>query len=750
MMYRKPSRLSSMLSWRVVGSLARLAPAAVLPFVLPWRYLAASLPELMVLGAIGIARLIVLRREHRMGEQWRWSPLFQAVTGISWGILIVLIIRVDATWATSRSGLWLIGGLLIWLVSFGAAGVRPIGSGLFLGSLGALVTGVALWAYPEPSGLFGVLSVADTIGALVFGVSLGCWWVLQAPARFDAFSMPGLTVPLDWRTDTRGRLLAPSPDLADLLPGLALARGSGDPNASMTLSYALNAPHVPMPDDDAIQHRLDARRTFGDHLQRVVGVDGAARWLLVSGDPVMTGSRFDGFRGRVRDVTRVVSAHRDVARRSAFDPLTGLASREAFFDDLAAHCVDGTPHALILFAFSGFRAINTELSHQVGDWLIEVMAQRLVGAVDANAVIGRVSGNCFAVLQPIEPGGAILLADRFEAVLRAPCLIDGMRLTVRVATGVAIYPEQGDTPETLFRRADLALLMASDNQVSGPVLFTESLERDYVGEIRLGGELARAIDTGEIEIALQPILDAGTGVLFAAEVLLRWPRPDQQAIAPHRVIALAEATGQIEVLGSYILREACFVAAEWDTPMHISVNLSPQQLTGGRFVDDLRAILAETGLAPRYLLLEVTEGVFLGAGPDVRDQLEAIRAMGVALMLDDFGTGFSSLIYLRDFETDGIKLDAGFIRDLPDASRSRAIVEAVQKLTCDLGMQLIAEGVETRAQSDWLLQHGIALQQGYYFAKPCTPEDFQARLAHARTLVAGTTAPADPAAQSGT
>jgi diguanylate cyclase (GGDEF)-like protein len=375
--------------------------------------------------------------------------------------------------------------------------------------------------------------------------------------------------------------------------------------------------------------------------------------------------------------------------------------------------------ALLLIDLDSFKGINDNLGHLAGDKVLRTVADRLQGSIRPGDIAARIGGDEFAVLlSGAGEAEALAIADRLTGSLAEFMLVETLAIRPSGSIGIALSPEHGTDEETLMRRADLALYRAKERGKNAACLFEFEFEREHLGRIRLQAELSSALDDGQVFLAYQPIVDVCTGEIVSVEALVRWRHPTRGLLSADVFVPIAEQSDLMERLGEHVLRLACRAAAGWSNRIPVAVNLSPRQLRGGRFISVLKTCLAESGLLPGRLSLEVTETIFLAASEGIMSQLHAVRALGVRLILDDFGTGYSSLTYLRGFDVDGIKVDASFIRDLPGSQKVAAIVRTIGRLASDMNIYVVAEGVETEAQLGWLRLNGIPFAQGYLLGRP--------------------------------
>ncbi|WP_018259741.1 bifunctional diguanylate cyclase/phosphodiesterase [Methylobacterium sp. WSM2598] len=440
----------------------------------------------------------------------------------------------------------------------------------------------------------------------------------------------------------------------------------------------------------------------------------------------------------VRDQRDRLRAEAAITHLAHHDALTGLANRlrfngvlaELLAERFAARRHDPAPFALLILDLDRFKAVNDTLGHGMGDDLLRRVAQRLLRVVGAADVVARLGGDEFAILLAGagDAAGAGDLAaiqaaaERAIEILSRPFVIDGHILDIGASIGIALAPQDGDTPEQLLRSADLALYGAKEEGRGRFRMFEGTMNARMQARRSLELDLRRALARQEFELYFQPQVDARTGRFDGAEALIRWHHPERGLVSPGEFIPLAEETGLIGPLGEWVLRTACAEARRWATPLPVAVNLSPVQFRDPRLAATVRGILAETGLPGSRLEIEITEGTLMQDEHRTLAVLTELRCLGIRISMDDFGTGYSSLSYLRRFPFDKIKIDQSFVRQTPQDRDSVAIVRAIAMLGRSLGIKTTAEGVETDQQSVFIAGEGCDQLQGYLYSRPVPAE----------------------------
>ncbi|MCX2896609.1 EAL domain-containing protein [Pseudomonas mandelii] len=427
-----------------------------------------------------------------------------------------------------------------------------------------------------------------------------------------------------------------------------------------------------------------------------------------------------------------LSARRESEERMRFlthyDELTGLANRSLFRERLReAHQrvrQGGRSLALLHINLDRFKLLNDSLGHDIADELLQKMARRLVSALPEADTIARLSGDEFAVLfdSYANLSSLVRVATRLSAKLRLPLNIDGHELVVNASMGISMLPDNAREISALVSQSNMAMQHAKHLGGNNFQFYTESLQASTLERLQLENQLRKAVDEKQLQVFYQPKLCLATGRLNAAEALVRWDHPDRGRVSPAEFIGLAEETGLIGPIGEFVLRQACWQACEWQRqglePIRVSVNLSVHQLRQGKLVSLVRQVLEETGLAPQYLELELTESQLLDSVEHIISTFQQLRDLGVKLAIDDFGTGYSSLSYLKRIPVDYVKIDQAFIRGLGEGQMDAAITRAIIAMAHGLSLKVVAEGVERPEQLEFLKAERCDEVQGYLVSRP--------------------------------
>jgi diguanylate cyclase (GGDEF)-like protein len=469
---------------------------------------------------------------------------------------------------------------------------------------------------------------------------------------------------------------------------------------------------------------LKLGKTF-THTQQLAN----GKTILVTNQPLSDGGWVD----LQEDITQRREAEERIAWLARHDALTEVPNRFHFHEQLETALARLRPRdglAVHWIDLDNFKNINDEFGHPVGDALLKSIGTRLHSTVRRPDFVGRLGGDEFAIVQSnvTREAQAAAFADRLLSVLNEPHQLMGHTLSAAASIGIALTPQHGTNAEELMKHADIALYRAKAIGRGNYQFFDPAASNEQQTRRRLEADLRQALSQGQFVLHYQPILDAQTGQVKSCEALIRWQHPGHGLIPPNDFIPLAEETGLIVPIGQWVLHQACKDAATWPEDVGVTVNLSASQFSASALDKTVEVALTLSGLAARRLELEITESVLLQDDPTTLALLHRLRGIGVRIALDDFGTAFASLSYLRSFPFDTIKIDRSFVRDLPQRSDCLAIVEAVAGLARKLNMNSVAEGIETEAQLTAARNSGCDEVQGYLFNRPMPADEIRAVL----------------------
>ncbi|MBX9964510.1 MAG: EAL domain-containing protein [Burkholderiales bacterium] len=432
-----------------------------------------------------------------------------------------------------------------------------------------------------------------------------------------------------------------------------------------------------------------------------------------------------------RDIRERKKTEERLARLAQFDPLTGLPNRDLFRDRLTHAMQRARRHerllALLFIDLDNFKDVNDTLGHSAGDQLLKEVGKRLERCLRAEDTVGRLGGDEFTVLienlESIEQLQVVL--DKLLRELSTGVPLAGTEVFVTASIGATLYPLGEADTETLLKQADAAMYQAKSSGRNNYQFYSHELQIRITQRLALANDLRRAVERRELTLEYQPQVDVMTGAVTCLEALVRWNHPRDGLISPRVFIPIAEQTGQIGALGDWVLRAACRQCALWRAAGHpharVSVNVSARQFRLTNMVHIVRSALDDAHLDADALELEITEGLMMENLNAVEGVLRELREMGVTLAVDDFGTGYSSLAYLKHLPLHCLKIDQSFVRDLPSDSDSAAIARSILAMAHHLNLSVVAEGVETQEQYDFLVDEGCDAVQGFLFARPLSP-----------------------------
>ena len=436
-----------------------------------------------------------------------------------------------------------------------------------------------------------------------------------------------------------------------------------------------------------------------------------------------------------RDITELVGSRQRIQQMAYFDLLTGLPNRARFTEQaqhtMARAAEAGAMAALMVLDIDRFKSVNDSFGHPAGDALLCQTATRLRTLLPEQGMLARLGGDEFAIL----PGVGVSREDcsaLAAAVLQSfaePFMLENREVVVSASLGIALFPADGEAVDDLVKFADSAMYHVKRSGRNDYCFYARKLTESVREQLMLETGLRKAVARGELELHFQPKLRLADGTLEGSEALLRWNHPERGLIAPTQFIPLAEETGLIVEVGDWVLREACRVAREWNAraPHRLAINLSARQFRLPDLVERLRRTLDETGCQPEWIEIEITESLLLDDDCNVLQTLLSFREMGIGIAIDDFGTGYSALSYLAHYPITTLKIDRSFVSQVDQGSYAE-LVKAMLSIARCLRQQVVAEGVETPEQAEFLLNHGCDMAQGYLFGRPMPREEFEHRV----------------------
>ncbi len=505
---------------------------------------------------------------------------------------------------------------------------------------------------------------------------------------------------------------------------------------------------------DELRHVLDKNGVVRGAEVEVYRSDRTKKWVLVNlravrdanGNTVLN-------EGTVEDITDRKVAEEQVQFLAYYDALTGLPNRTLLQDRLSKAIASARRRkdkvALLFLDLDEFKTINDSLGHSVGDLVLKEVAERLKRWAREQDTVARVGGDEFLIVLTAvkEVADAAVAAERLMNTIAAEFVVQGHSLGISCSVGISIFAEHGRDGETLIKNADAAMYCAKDSGRNNFRFFTKDMNAQVVERLTLENGLRLALDKKELFLVYQPQIEIATGRIIGLEALLRWQHPVLGLVPPDKFIRIAENSGLIMPIGEWVLRTACSQARKWQEEgllaVSVAVNVSAVQFRQTGFCELIRRVLHETGLAPQYLELELTEGLLLSNADVMFSVLQELKALGLKLAIDDFGTGYSSLSYLKQFPVGRLKIDRSFIRDIAVNPDDAAITTAIISMAKSLNLKVIAEGVEDEEQMSFLRAHQCDEIQGYYFSKPLAVDKVADKLrgdypeAHVRAQASG-------------
>jgi diguanylate cyclase (GGDEF)-like protein/PAS domain S-box-containing protein len=486
-----------------------------------------------------------------------------------------------------------------------------------------------------------------------------------------------------------------------------------------------------------VPQRFEAQ--LRDESERLLTMD-------ISNLPIMVNGEIVGVFGIARDISEQKHFERQLRFNASHDRLTGLLNRVSLEERLALDCHISRRHkrclAVMCIDLDGFKSINDSIGHYFGDQVLIEVAQRMTQQVRPGDTILRMGGDEFIVLLPdlLRDEDVVPVAERLMAGIARPYCIQGIDLHVTASVGITLSDGHIEQPMQLIQQADMAMYKAKQQGRNNFQWYTSDLNQRVCEHASLRNDLQKAIETQSFQLHYQPQIDARTGRVVGIEALLRWEHPEKGFISPAVFVPVAEDSGQIIPLSLWVLDTACaqlrLLGEQGIKDISMAVNISPMHFQRGQFVESIQAVLSKYGLSTGQLELEITESLLLHNVEQAIDTLHRLKALGVRIALDDFGTGFSSLSYLKRLPIDKIKIDRSFIQEIATDRHDAAITQGIISMAHHLSLTVVAEGVETTSQVDFLKGSRCDIFQGYYFAKPMPFADLEAFLSHraCRTL----------------
>jgi diguanylate cyclase (GGDEF)-like protein/PAS domain S-box-containing protein len=534
-------------------------------------------------------------------------------------------------------------------------------------------------------------------------------------------------------------------------PGMFRADADGQwilANRSLARIYGYDTPEelirsVEETSRRQLRHRLEAEGSVDGFECRARKQNGETIWVSMTGQVSRDASgRVTHYEGTIEDISERHRHQPHIEQQTNFDPLTGLANRvqlDARLRQALKHAESaGGRVTVALVDLDQFKAINDSLGHQIGDALLRTVAERLKACVRETDTVARQGGDEFVlVLRNYADDDEITsIMQRVQASIAEPWSAGRRDLSVTCSIGIAVYPQDGRSAEVLLANADSAMYKAKENGRNNYQFFTAELNRLVFERLSVERRLRGALVRKQFVLHYQPRVNIRSGRIVAAEALLRWRTPHGGLYGPARFITVAENTGLIVPIGKWVLRTACDQARSWQIQglrsIVVSVNVSPRQFREGDMVQTVAEALEQSGLPARCLQLELTENTMMGDAEKYVSMLRDLKQLGVQLAVDDFGTGYSSLSYLKRFPVDHLKIDRAFIKDISTDPDDGAIVQTIIALGHKLGMRIVAEGVESEEQREYLQRSRCDEMQGYYFAKPLPANEFAALLSDSK------------------
>lgn len=444
-----------------------------------------------------------------------------------------------------------------------------------------------------------------------------------------------------------------------------------------------------------------------------------------------------GFISVISDITQSRAQEEEILHLAYYDPLTDLPNRFRALENLESMikvAKKASEHvAVLMLDLDHFKKINDSLGHDTGDRLLQQLVTRLKEVLSTEQILGRLGGDEFIIIQhqTSQRDALPAMIEAVKALFRRPFVIEQREMLLTASIGVAIYPNDGTTATELLRNADSAMFHAKESGRNSCSYFTRAMNLDVTRRFTIEEQLHSALERGELNLMYQPQVALQDHGINGAEALLRWHNPVLGQVSPEEFIPVAEQSSLILPIGRYVLEQAMKVLAQIQLSkphFRMAINLSPVQFRDFGLVDSLNQLIRQYQIRPSNIELEITEGVLLGGSSVVKETLEALHQMGVTLAMDDFGTGYSSLSYLRSYPFDVLKIDRSFVNEIFDKPANKELINAIVAMSEGLGLKVVAEGVETKEQCEFLLGIGCDYGQGYFFSKPVSETELLSQL----------------------
>jgi diguanylate cyclase (GGDEF)-like protein/PAS domain S-box-containing protein len=450
------------------------------------------------------------------------------------------------------------------------------------------------------------------------------------------------------------------------------------------------------------------------------------------------------FIGISSDITTVKQSEANLYRLAYYDALTGLPNRLHYYERIQQAIQNAvrqkTKLAVMFIDLDKFKRVNDDYGHLVGDRLLVYVGERLEESVRDSDTVSRYGGDEYAVLLPdiANPSKAAAIAQRIVESLSRPFILDSREVTIGGSVGIAIYPMDGEDSDTLMKNADTAMYHAKQSDSRQYLFFSNEMNLQMSQRLQLEERLRYALDQDHLKVYYQPKIDIVSGEMIGCEALLRWEDPERGMIMPLEFILTAEESNIIHDIGRMVLADACRKVKHWNRlvsrPIKVAVNMTARELMMQNPANLLDRMIAESGIDPTTLEIEITERVMMDHATELKSKLEEVKALGVKISIDDFGTGYTSINYLRRYPLDGLKIDISYVRNLPHDNDSAAIVRAIISLAKALKLEVTAEGVEQAQQLIFLKENGCQLVQGFYYSKAVTADEIEVILKENRRL----------------